>query len=147
MDTDIPVNQPDHAHALSKDIVLFDGVCNLCHGAVNFIIDRDPAGRYHFASLQSEPGRELLQKYDVDPDKIDSVVLVRADMVFTKSRAALEISRYLRGPWPLLYVFKIVPSFIADAIYDLVARNRYKWFGKQDQCRMPDAALRRRFIA
>lgn len=137
---------PGEKMSEAENVVLFDGVCNLCHGAVNFIIDRDPDRLYRFASLQSDAGRSILARYNVDPTRTDSVVLVRNNKAYAKSRAALEITRKLSGLWPILYIFIVVPPFISDVVYDFVARNRYRWFGRQESCRMPGPELKHRFI-
>jgi predicted DCC family thiol-disulfide oxidoreductase YuxK len=132
----------------TKSVVLFDGVCNFCNGTVRFIIDRDPAARFAFAPLQSEVGRELLSKHGyaaaVDPD---TVLLVEDGHVYDRSTAALRIARGLRGPTRLLSAFVIVPRFLRDAFYRLVAKNRYRWFGKSEQCMVPSPAVRSRFLA
>ena len=130
----------------NKDIVLFDGVCNLCNNAVNFIIDRDPQGRFIFASQQSSEGQSLLEKFDLSIQTMDSLVLIRGHKVYTKSGAALEIARFLNGFWPVFYIFKLVPYPIRDFIYNLVARNRYRLFGKRNECRYPTAELKTRFL-
>ncbi len=129
---------------LNHDIIFFDGVCNLCNGAINFVIDRDKSKRYKFASLQSETAQTILP----NPTKgLDSIILYKesGDILF-KSDAALEISKNLKGAWPILYIFKVVPRFLRDIVYNWVARNRYKWFGKRDTCRMPDPELKERFL-
>ncbi len=127
-------------------IVLFDGVCNFCNGTVQFVIKNDPAKRFKFAALQSETGQALLQKHGFSLSDFDTFVLVDGDRAYTKSGAALRMARGLKMPWPLLYGFIIVPAFIRDAAYSLVARNRYKWFGKKDACMIPDPGQRDRFI-
>ena len=127
-------------------VVLFDGVCNLCNGAVNFIIDRDKQQQFRFASLQSEAGEKLLKQYALPNIYLRSLVLVERQKVFTKSTAALKIARRLDGLWPLCYIFIIFPPVIRDFFYDIVGRNRYRFFGKSDGCRYPTAADRDRFI-
>ena len=127
-------------------IIFFDGVCNLCNASVNFIIDRDPKGVFKFAPLQSQTARELLSKHNVDMEKMDSIVFYSQGMIYQRSRAALEIARRLSGGWPLFYVFMIVPAFIRNFFYDLVARNRYMWFGKRETCRIPTPDLKSRFL-
>jgi predicted DCC family thiol-disulfide oxidoreductase YuxK len=129
-----------------KQIILFDGVCNLCNGSVNFIIDRDSDQRFVFAPLQEERGQQLQLKYGLSPEALDSVVLIKEGKVYKKSTAALEIAKQLDGWWKVLYIFKIVPAFIRDMVYDMVARNRYRWFGRADQCRLPTPELRARFV-
>lgn len=128
-------------------IILFDGVCNLCNGAVNFVIDRDTGGHFKFAALQSEAARALMTEHTLPPGALDSIVLVEDGRVYQRSDAALRIARRLRGIWPLLYGFMIVPRFIRDRVYDVVAANRYRWFGKEDACRVPTPELRARFLA
>lgn len=130
----------------TKPVVLFDGVCNLCNGAVNFIIDHDPKAQFHFAALQSAYGEEVMRKFSQDPKALDSVVLVLNGKLYKKSRAALEVGKRLSGLYPLFYVFRLVPPFIRDAIYNWIANNRYKWFGKRDECRIPTPELRQRFV-
>ncbi len=125
------------------DIILFDGVCNLCNGAVTFIIDRDPKGVFAFAPLQSDVAYDLIGSA---ADRLESLVLVEGDTHYTESTAALRIARRLRGPWPLLYGLIIVPRALRDSVYRLVARNRYRWFGKRDSCRVPTPELRERFL-
>ena len=133
-------------HSLTKDILLFDGVCNLCNGAVNFIIDHDPKGHFQFAALQSDFGQKTLADLGYDQKDFDSLVLLSKGKVFKKSTAALRIANRLNGLYPLLYLFIIIPPFLRDAVYDLIARNRYRWFGKRDSCRMPTPELRSRFV-
>lgn len=129
-----------------KKIVLFDGVCNLCNYAVNFIIDRDPQAKFVFGSLQSAEAKRLLQKYGLASDHLDSLVLIKGDKVFVKSNGALEIARDLNGLWPFFYIFKLIPYPIRDIIYNLVARYRYRFFGKTDTCRYPTKELKTRFL-
>ena len=129
-----------------QPIILFDGVCNLCNGAVNFVIDRDRRQRFRFASLQSEVGEGLLAQYRLPPEYLRSLVLVENNRVYTRSTAALRIARHLDGIWPLCYVFMVLPPAIRDYLYNFVARNRYRWFGKSESCRYPTAAERQRFL-
>ena len=123
-------------------MVLFDGVCNLCNGAVRFILARDPAGLFRFASLQSEAARRLLR----DDGRAETIVLLEAGKTYTKSTAALRIARGLRFPWPLLYAFVAVPRPLRDLVYDWVARHRYRWFGKRETCLLPTSEVRGRFV-
>ena len=127
-------------------VILFDGVCNLCNGFVQFIIERDRAGYFRFASLQSEWGRQVLERHTLPTDALDSVVLVRGDRVHVRSGAVLRIARHLGAAWPLLTIFWIVPRPLRDLIYDWVAANRYRWFGKKDECMIPTPELRARFL-
>lgn len=128
-------------------ILYFDGVCNLCNSTVQFIIKNDKRKELKFASLQSEVGqkvsKQLEEKYGSTPD---SLVLQHKDKLYIKSDAALQVSRLMGGTWPMLATFLIVPRFIRNGIYDWVARNRYKWYGKQDECMMPTKELKERFI-
>ncbi len=130
-------------------IVLFDGVCNLCNGSVLFIIDRDPRQRFRFAPLQSEFAVNLLASLGegVPEPGADSLVLVEDGAVYQRSDAALRIARNLRAPWPLLWMGSIVPRALRDRVYDFIARNRYRWFGREESCRIPTPALRERFLA
>lgn len=127
-------------------VILFDGVCNLCNASVQFILDRDPDARFRFASLQSEEGAALLRSHGGDPEALDSVVLIEDGRVFQHSDAALRIARHLSGAWPALAALRIVPRPLRDAGYRLVARNRYRWFGKEESCRLPTPETRARFL-
>ena len=131
---------PKHA------IVLFDGVCNLCNQTVNFIIDHDPTGHFKFAALQDESVQPLLNRFDLSPDYLDSIVLIQNGRLHRDSAAALRIARRLTGAWPLLYAFLIVPPPIRDGVYRWIARNRYRWFGKRESCRIPTPELASRFL-
>lgn len=128
------------------DIILFDGVCNLCNNAVDFVIRRDKNDRFKFGALQDQATKSILKDYKINQDYIDSIILVRGDQIYYKSKAALEIAKNLGGIWPILYVFKIVPSFIRDPVYDWIAKNRYKWFGKKETCRIPTSKEREKFL-
>jgi predicted DCC family thiol-disulfide oxidoreductase YuxK len=127
-------------------IILFDGVCNLCNGFVQFLIKRDPAGTFRFAALQSDFGRSQLVRFNLNPDLLHSVIVIEGDNVLQRSDAALRIVNQLGGPWKLLNASKIFPKFLRDALYNLVARNRYKIFGKRDSCMIPTRELKERFI-
>ena len=131
---------------LTHSIILFDGVCNLCNGAVNFVIKRDPGNVFKFTPLQEKQGVLLLKKHAIDAQKLDSIVLVENKKVYTKSSAALRIARKLSGLWPLFFVLLIIPSFIRDGVYDFIAKNRYKWFGKKEQCMIPTLGLKEKFL-
>jgi predicted DCC family thiol-disulfide oxidoreductase YuxK len=128
-------------------VVLFDGVCNLCHGSVQFIIRRDPKGRFRFTSLQSEAAKPYMDAHGLRADYLDSVVLIEDGVCYRDSTAALRIARRLRRLWPVMYVFILVPRFIRDGVYHWVGRNRYRWFGKrEDACWVPTPELRGRFL-
>lgn len=130
----------------SEAVIMFDGVCNLCNATVNFVIDRDSDRYFRYAALQSEAGQCFLDKHNRSVSDFDSVILQEGDTFYTKSTAALRIARKLDGAWPLLYLFIIVPAFLRNIVYDFIARNRYKWFGRQDECRIPDQELKSLFL-
>lgn len=130
----------------NKNIILFDGVCNLCNSSVDFIIRRDKKGVFKFASLQSELGQAILQENHLPADDFQSVLLVQNGKIYQKSTAALMIARQLSGLWFLMYGFVIVPAFLRNWIYNLIAQNRYKLFGKKESCRMPTPEERGRFL-
>jgi predicted DCC family thiol-disulfide oxidoreductase YuxK len=125
--------------------ILFDGVCNLCNGSVLFVIKRDTQSIFHFAALQSDFGKKQLNKLGVSQSDFDTVLLLKQGRVYKKSNAALEIAKDLSGLWPMLYMFKIVPTFIRDAVYTFIANNRYQWFGRKESCMIPTPELRARF--
>jgi predicted DCC family thiol-disulfide oxidoreductase YuxK len=131
---------------MESPIILFDGVCNLCNASVQFIIERDPTAVFRFAALQSDFGQSVLAKNAVNMEGGDSVILVENGRVYDRSTAALRIARRLSGGIKLLYVFIVVPKFIRDFVYKIIAKNRYRWFGKQDACWMPTKELKARFL-
>jgi predicted DCC family thiol-disulfide oxidoreductase YuxK len=128
-------------------IVLFDGVCNLCNGTVQFIIQRDATAHFKFAAIQSERGMALMAAHDLEPGDLASVVLIEDGRCFARSDAALAIAKGLSGPWPWMAVFWWVPRFIRDGVYNVIARNRYTWFGKRDVCMVPSQDLLARFLS
>ncbi len=121
-------------------------MCNFCNFWVNFIIDRDRNKHFRFASLQSDTAQKILKEKNFNPLKIETIVLVLNDKLFTKSSAALQIVKRLDGMWKLVYVFSILPKPMRDVVYDFIARNRYKWFGKRDSCRIPTEEVKGRFL-
>jgi len=127
-------------------VLLFDGVCNLCNGLVQFVIRRDPDGHIHFASLQSEAGQALAAEAGLPTDDLTTAVLYHEGRFYLKSDMALEVARLLGGLWSVLYVFKLVPGSVRNALYDWVARNRYRWFGKRESCMIPTPDLKARFL-
>jgi predicted DCC family thiol-disulfide oxidoreductase YuxK len=129
-----------------KDIVLFDGVCNLCNSSVQLIIKHDKKRKFQFASIQSEFGKLQISKYQIDTRKTDSVIYIKNNNVYSRSAAALRIVKQLDGLWPLLFIFIVIPPFIRNLIYDFIARNRYKWFGKKESCMIPSHDLKSRFL-
>lgn len=128
-----------------NNIILFDGECNFCNRSVQFIIKRDKRAIYKFASIQSDTGQELLNKHHV-PTNIDSLILIENLSYYTKSSAALKICRHLNGGWKLLYGLLLAPKPLRDYAYSIIARNRYKWFGKKDACMLPSPEIRKRFL-
>ncbi|DBA78731.1 TPA: hypothetical protein ACH3X1_008641 [Trebouxia sp. C0004] len=137
----------DYFSSDDRPVILFDGVCNLCNGAVNFLLDWDKKGQYRLAALQSKAGSDLLQQAGRKPGDLSSVVLVEPGHAYVKSEAVLRIGRRLNTPFYVLGSIGLpVPSFIRDAAYDLVAKTRYKVFGKTESCRMCDPSFRERFI-
>lgn len=130
----------------NNGIILFDGVCNLCNNSVDYVIRKDPDRYFRFASLQSESGAFFIQKYEIDTRKIDSVLLVENEKIYYKSTAALKIAKKMKGPVKLLYGFIIVPPFIRNVVYDIIAKNRYRWFGKRETCRLPTNEERELFL-
>jgi predicted DCC family thiol-disulfide oxidoreductase YuxK len=129
----------------NSKIVLFDGVCNLCNSSVQFIIERDNENQFKFASLQSEFGQEFLRKNYLNTEKFDSIILVENEKYFTESSAAIKIGQELKGmKWTkILWIF---PKFIRDFVYKIISRNRYKWFGKKDNCWLPTPDLKAKFL-
>jgi predicted DCC family thiol-disulfide oxidoreductase YuxK len=139
------------AQEVGRHLILYDGVCGLCNKWVGQIMPRDPKAQFHFASLQSDLGRSLLTRYGKNPDILDTIyVLVdyksAAPRILARSRAALFVIARLDGPWRFLKIFELLPTFILDAGYSLIARYRYRFFGRYDQCLMPGADYASRFI-
>lgn len=127
-------------------VILFDGVCTLCNAVVQFVIPRDPDGRLRFASLQSDPGQELLLRHDFATEDFDSIVLVEGEQAYTKSDAVLKIADVLGWPYSLARMGRPLPAALRDWLYDVIADNRYDWFGRRDQCMVPDEDVRDRFL-
>lgn len=127
-------------------IILFDGVCKFCNGSVNVIIRHDKHDRFKFAPLQSAAGIALLKRFDLDTEKMDSFVLIDEGNVYMKSTAVLRVLRFLGFPYNLLYAGIIVPAALRDQLYNWFAKNRYRWFGKKDQCMVPDERIRKKFL-
>jgi predicted DCC family thiol-disulfide oxidoreductase YuxK len=132
--------QPDHA------IILFDGVCHLCTSTVQWIIKRDPHGYFTFASLQSEVGRTLLAKHGLQPDALDTFVLVEGSSCFTRSDAALRVAQHLAGGWSLLRILSLIPKPLRDWGYMVIAQHRYQWFGRRETCMIPSRDILDRFL-
>ncbi len=131
--------------AMQHSIILFDGTCNLCNGTVQFIIARETHETLRFAALQSEIGNAILKKYNVENIDFKSIIFLENDKLYDRSTAALRIAKNLDGLWKFLYVFIIVPKPIRDAVYNLIARNRYRWFGQKNECWLPTPLLKKRF--
>ena len=130
----------------NQHIILFDGVCNLCNSSVQFVINHDPNHLFNYAPLQGDTAKDLLANSDSPGLDLDSVVLVEDGKVYDRSTAALRIARKLKGGWPLLYGFIIVPKFIRDGVYNWIAKNRYRWFGKKESCMIPTPELKSKFL-
>lgn len=136
----------DIVDRIDRPVLLFDGVCNLCHSSIRAIVRLDAEGTVLFAPLQSEIGRELLDRQGLSRDYFDSVVLVEGDEHYTKSTAALRVCRYLDGPVPLVYPLVFLPQRFRDWVYDIVAEYRYEVFGTKDECSVPEEHVRERFL-
>ena len=128
-----------------KPVILFDGVCNLCTGSVQFILKRDKEKKFLFASLQSGYGQKLLEQSHLPTNTFNSFILYQDAKIFTRSTAALKMFQQLKG-WSWVKIFWIVPKFIRDGLYDLIAKNRYKWFGQKNECWLPTPELKARFL-
>lgn len=127
-------------------IILFDGVCLLCSNAVQFILRNDPKGVFHFATLQSETGQRLLAKHKLPQDQLSTIVLIQSKHAYTRSSATLRIARRLRGAWPLAYAAIVIPAPIRNLGYNIIARNRYRWFGQTEHCMLPKPEHKGRFL-
>jgi predicted DCC family thiol-disulfide oxidoreductase YuxK len=129
----------------TKPIIFFDGVCNLCNSSVQFVIKKDKENKFRFASLQSEAGQEMLQQFNLSQNDFNSFILLEDGKLYTRSTAALRVLSQLKG-WKWSRVFNWVPRFLRDGVYNVIARNRYKWFGKRDSCMLPTENLVSRFL-
>lgn len=129
-----------------KPILLFDGECNLCNGSVQFVIQRDKKGKVKFCSIQSEIGEKLMLEYQIPKNYLASIILIENNKIYYKSTAALLLSKHMNGLWPSLFAFIIVPPFIRNLVYDFIAKNRYKWFGKTETCWIMTPELKDRFL-
>ena len=127
-------------------VLLFDGVCNLCNGAVRFIIKRDPHAHIRFAALQSDAAKDLLRSINADETQPDSMILIEDGRLHTRSTAALRIAKSLRFPWPMMHALVIVPRPLRDWMYDFIAARRYRWFGRRESCLLPTPELQSRFL-
>jgi predicted DCC family thiol-disulfide oxidoreductase YuxK len=131
---------------ITGPVILFDGICNFCNGAVNFTIKRDKRQEIKFAALQTDIGRSLLQQFGLPENYSSSFIFIEKGKLYNRSTAALRVCRHLSGLWPLCYGLIIVPAFVRNAVYDLIAKNRYKWFGQKDRCMIPTPEVRARFL-
>lgn len=127
-------------------IILFDGICNLCNGAVSFFITRDKKNIFRFASLQSDIGIELQKKFGLNPNSLESFILIEGNKYYCKSTAALRLTLYIGFPYYLLFPLIIIPPFIRNIVYDIISRYRYRWFGKRTSCRIPTADEQVKFL-
>ncbi len=130
----------------NQRIILFDGVCNLCNSAVKFVLKRDKKSVFKFASLQSDIAKKLLKDFEVSGIGEGTFVLIDDGEVYTRSTAALKVSKHLSGIWPLMTIFMIVPRFMRDWVYNLISKNRYRWFGKRDTCMIPSPEMKIKFL-
>ncbi len=131
----------------SQKIILFDGVCNLCNSAVQKVIENDDQNIFKFASLQSDFGQQFLEENHLSKEGFDSMVLIDGDRFYTKSDAALRIGKELKGIYKLSAALLLFPKFIRNPVYDWIAKNRYKWFGKKESCWLPTPELKEKFIS
>lgn len=127
-------------------VILFDGICNFCNSAVNFTIKRDKHKKIKFALLQSDTGKSILKQHGLPENYSSSFLFIENGKLYNRSAAALRVCRYLSGLWPLCYSLIIIPAFIRNAVYDFIAKNRYKWFGQKDACMVPTPDVRARFL-
>lgn len=130
----------------TSPVVLFDGVCNLCNGAIQFIIRHDKKNIFRFASLQSDVAKKMLDSAGLPSDKLDSIIVVKNNHFYRESDAAIEIAKELSGPWKMVSWLRIIPKFLRDPAYRLIASNRYRMFGKRDACMIPTPDLKSRFL-
>ncbi len=131
----------------NKNIIIFDGICNFCNKSVNFIIKRDIEMHFIFTPIQSDVAKKIMNKYNLDSDDIDSIILIKDEICFIKSAAVFEIAKELSGYWFLFGIFKIVPKFMTNFFYDIIASNRYRFFGRKDSCMIPKKKLKNRFLS
>lgn len=136
------INLPKH-----KKLILFDGVCNLCNTSIQYVIKHDKNNVFMFAPLQGDTGKKIIENFKIDTSKIDSIILYsNSEKIYFKSTAALKIASKLSFPRSVLLIFLIVPAFIRNWVYDYIAFNRYKWFGKQNECMIPTEKLKAKFL-
>lgn len=129
-----------------KKLILFDGVCNLCNNSVQYVIKRDQKNTYLFAPLQSKVGQQIIEQFQIDTVKTDSILLYTNGKLYSKSTAALKVAATLGFPTNILSIFIVIPAFIRNWVYDFIAKNRYKWYGKKEACMIPTPELKSKFI-
>ena len=140
------VKLPESLRGQFSSLILFDGVCNVCNALAAFVIRRDPTRTFHYASLQGKTGQRVLSALGFPTDELNTMIYIRGDDYYLRSDAALEIFRGLTGMWPVLYALEIVPGFVRNFVYGILARNRYRWFGKQSVCLVPTPELKSLFL-
>ena len=142
--------QPKISHNPERHLILFDGVCHLCQGSVQFVIKNDKRQRFFFAALQSDFAQKLLNENHIEANLSSIIYIIQTEnlppKIYQRSTAALTIAKNLGGMWSLFYGFMLMPKFIRDGIYKLIAKNRYRWFGRSESCLMPSKALNKRFL-
>ena len=128
-------------------IILFDGVCNLCNGAIQFMIKHDKNDVFRYAALQSDIGKKMVEERNIDTEKVDSIILIEPGVAFyDKSDAALRIGKQLKGYKTLSNLFLLIPTGLRNIVYDFIARNRYRWYGKKEHCMIPTPELKAKFL-
>jgi len=129
----------------NKPVIFFDGVCNLCNASVQFVIKHDKNDQFSFTAIQGELAKEVLPKFKIDPGQLNTILLLEEGKLYTKSSAALRIAKKLDGVWPLLYAFIVIPKLVRDWLYNIIAKNRYNWWGKEESCWVPTPTLKNKF--
>ena len=130
---------------IDHPVILFDGVCNLCNKSVQFVIRKDPDGKFRYASLQSDFGQRILQTYHLPANQFNSFILLQDNKIYTRSSGALKMLSQLNG-WKWVRILYIIPRFIRDGVYNLISKSRYRWFGKRNECMIPSPDLKARFL-
>lgn len=139
----IPKNHPWEQY---DHVIVFDGICNFCNASVNFVMERDPEKAFKFATLQSEAGQEVLKFNKLNAQDFETFLYIQNGHVFSQSTAALKVAQRLSAPWPMLYLFRVIPQSIRDSVYRFVGKRRYQWMGKREVCRIPTTAEQERFV-
>ena len=131
---------------IPDNLVLFDGVCNLCNALVQFVIRHDPKAKFRFAAIQSDIGRTIFQKYGMDPADLQTFVFISDNQIFLRSSAAIAVISRFGGAWRMCAIFWLIPRFVRDAVYSAIAKNRYRWFGRKETCMIPTPGIEKRFL-